>query len=216
MVNGRGFSLIELMVGLVVFAILLSTGIPAFNKWVQGSQIRTEAESIQNGLQLARAEAVRRNVAVRFQLVDEITNGCAQSTTGVSWVISLDDTAGNCGKQKLNDAFLITDATNNPYPRIIQTHSAGEGVPNVRVSTDQATVSFNGLGRQVSVPLAGGTSTPTPPAEVKIDISNPKGGSCAADTHNKNDMHCLRVVVSPAGKVRMCDPSLANTDAQAC
>ena len=55
-----GVTLIELVVGLAVFAILLGIAIPNFSTFIQNSKIRTSAEAIQNGLSLARVEAVRR------------------------------------------------------------------------------------------------------------------------------------------------------------
>ena len=67
--RGRtGFTLIEVMIGLTVMAILMVMGLPSFTAWLQKGQIRTAAEAIQNGLTLARAEAVRRNTKVSFSM----------------------------------------------------------------------------------------------------------------------------------------------------
>lgn len=63
-----GFTLVELMVVVAVLAALLSVGGPSFMEWIQNSRIRTATESLQNGLQVARAEAVRRNTNVEFVL----------------------------------------------------------------------------------------------------------------------------------------------------
>lgn len=71
----RGFSLIELMIAVAVLGVLLAAGTPAFMNWIQNSQIRVAAESVKNGLQLARAEAVRLNRKVRFQLTDATETG---------------------------------------------------------------------------------------------------------------------------------------------
>ena len=73
----KGVSLIELLIGVSIMAILLAIGMPSFNSWIQNTRIRTATESIQNGLQLARAEAVRRNEQVNFIL-----------GTGSSWTVS--------------------------------------------------------------------------------------------------------------------------------
>jgi len=73
-----GFSLIELLIGITIMAILAGLAMPSFNAWLQNSQIRNAAESIQNGLQRARAESVGRNTDVEFVL-----------GAGSSWVVKL-------------------------------------------------------------------------------------------------------------------------------
>ena len=67
----HGFSLVELMVTVAVLSLLMTLAVPSFAEWIQNSRIRTAAESIQNGLQVARAEAVRRNARVEFALVGQ-------------------------------------------------------------------------------------------------------------------------------------------------
>lgn len=77
-----GFSLIELMIVLVIVGIGLLVGLPSYANWVANSRIRNAAESIQNGLQLARSEAVRRNARVSFVLAADSgwTLGCVAAT----------------------------------------------------------------------------------------------------------------------------------------
>ncbi len=64
----RGFSLIELMVAVAILGVLAALGVPSYMAWIQNSRIRNAAESIQGGIQAARAEAVRRNDQVQFDL----------------------------------------------------------------------------------------------------------------------------------------------------
>jgi type IV fimbrial biogenesis protein FimT len=52
-----GFSLIEMMIGIVIVSLLLVVGVPSFSLWMQNTQTRAAAESILNGLQIARVEA---------------------------------------------------------------------------------------------------------------------------------------------------------------
>lgn len=66
--KSSGFSLIELMIGIVILAIALAIGMPSYSQWIQNTHIRNTAESIQNGMQRARAEAVSRNTNVAFTL----------------------------------------------------------------------------------------------------------------------------------------------------
>lgn len=193
----RGVTLIELMVGLAIFAFLLMIGAPSFATWIQNGQIRTSTEAIQNGIQTARAEAVRRNMPVRFQLTDTLTSACALSTSGSNWVVSLDSAVGAC------DAAPSADLAAPTAPRVIQVRAGSEGSANAVVAADQSSIVFNGLGRV----------TPVPGGNININITNPSGGTCAAAT---GPMRCMRVVVSAAGQIRLCDPRFASTDAQGC
>ena len=67
----RGFTLIELLVTISVFAFLMLLAAPSFTSWIQDAQVRTAAESLQNGLRVAQAEAARRHRQVAMVL----TNG---------------------------------------------------------------------------------------------------------------------------------------------
>ncbi|MBU0689649.1 MAG: GspH/FimT family pseudopilin [Gammaproteobacteria bacterium] len=60
--------MVELMVGIAVLAILAAVAVPSFQTWLLNSQVRNAAESISNGLQRARAEAVGRNTDIEFEL----------------------------------------------------------------------------------------------------------------------------------------------------
>lgn len=115
-----GFTLVELMVVVAVLAALLSIGGPSFMEWIQNSRIRTAAESLQNGLQVARAEAVRRNTNVEFILQ---ANG-GQLNGG--WLVQLQQGA------------------------VFVQQSAAEGGANVTVTSTPAgstTLTYNGMGR---------------------------------------------------------------------
>lgn len=60
--------MIELMIGIAIIAIAMSLGMPSYKAWIQNTRIRNAAESIQSGIQLARGEAVKRNLRVQFDL----------------------------------------------------------------------------------------------------------------------------------------------------
>lgn len=199
----RGVTMVELAVTMGIVAILAALAAPNMSAWIQNTKIRTGAEAIQNGLQLARAQAVQRNRNIRFQLTSSVDASCALSTTNSNWVVSLDNPTGSCNSAFINEAFDVSDTTNNPAPRIIQRRSEAEGSRNVVVAADQSAIEFNAMGR----------ITPVPAATININITNPTGGTCAADG---GTVRCLRVTVSTGGQVRMCDPSVASTDPRGC
>lgn len=124
--SGRGFSgftLIELMITLAILGLLVMMVLPSFGRWMANVKVRTEAESLQNGLRLAQLEAAKRNASVTMTLTSDSSPNCSStaSDTGINWVICA---GGN----------------------IIQTYI---GNPNAgaAVTSDFGTISFDGLGR---------------------------------------------------------------------
>jgi type IV fimbrial biogenesis protein FimT len=60
----RGFTLIELMIVLVILAITLSVGTPLFQNQLHSNRLRAESSRFLAALNLARSEAVMRNLPV--------------------------------------------------------------------------------------------------------------------------------------------------------
>lgn len=85
----EGFTLIELMVALAVLSILLMVAVPAFDLVRNASRLSAGANDVLAGIQLARAEAIRRNVRVVFcQSADGAT--CANSAAWTGWLVAAD------------------------------------------------------------------------------------------------------------------------------
>lgn len=64
----RGFTLIEMMVVLAIGALLLTLVVPLMAGFVASSKIRTAAETWATGLQQARAESIKQNTNVEFEI----------------------------------------------------------------------------------------------------------------------------------------------------
>lgn len=182
----RGVSLIELIIGMAIVAILLAVAIPNFASSIQNTQIRNTAEAIQNGLSLARAEGVLRNTHVQFSLL-----------AGNSWTVQCETAIG--GTPPLCPGTSPAATT----PSSIQAWTAGNS--NAAVTPASATLSFNGLGKATATTLSPGTTA--------TFLVSSTAGACALQG---GPMRCLRIVVTSGGQVRMCDPALASSDPQAC
>ncbi|MDH5210813.1 MAG: GspH/FimT family pseudopilin [Betaproteobacteria bacterium] len=183
--RARGFTLIELLITVAVLGIVLMLGLPNLSAWVQNTQIRNSAEAMVAGLQLARAEALRRNRPVRFNLVDTLDASCNVAANGRNWVVSMADPTSLCHEE----------ASETVDPFILQKRSGEEGSQNAVVTAATAGVTFNGLGSALGA--------------MQINISNPSGGACRTPAGSE-PMRCLQVVVSASGSVRMCDPAVTE------
>jgi len=169
-----GLSIIELMIGIAIVTILLATGMQSYSSWVQNQRVRVAAEAILNGIQLARVEAVRRNLPVQFKL-----------------------TGSRAGWQ------VQTVIPGSVTQERVQSRSAAEDSADVSVSgvspLGATSIMFNGFGRVMAVNL--------------LDLSAP---ITEINVLNATSQGLLRIVVSSAGNVRMCDPHAPTGDPKAC
>lgn len=72
-----GISLIEILVGFVIIAILVVIGLPNFRAYLVNDQIRRVADEYHSGLLFSKTEAIRRNATVQF------------NPNGVGWNVNL-------------------------------------------------------------------------------------------------------------------------------
>jgi type IV fimbrial biogenesis protein FimT len=187
----EGFSIIELSVALTVVAVLLTLGMPSLSSYVQNARLGGAAKSFYTGVQLARAEAIKRNAEVEFVLTNTpvasgIENTLVGDVQGKNWVVRARSSASA------------------PY-ELIEAKSMLEGggaAPAVTVAASAAQFTFNALGGTT----AGG------PAQ-GIVLENPAMGLCVP----LGPVRCWDIVVAPGGQVRLCDPAAASaSDSRHC
>jgi type IV fimbrial biogenesis protein FimT len=198
--SAAGFTMIELMVTLGIFAILTAVAVPSMRTWVANNKVRAVADALQNGLRLAQAESMRRSRQVVFALTNSTTPNVkpvAAVPNGTSWAIWT--------------VPSMTDSTETPEFVQSGVLSSASSTVNVDSSnpTSVAAVCFNSMGRLVpngsaNVILITGlatcvTPTGTPPAE-KFTIT-----ATGADRP-------LQVTLGVGGTVHMCDPNVPISD----
>ena len=130
--TGRGFTLIELLVGLAIFGILIVSALPSYSAWIQNTKIRNAAESVQNGLQLARTEAVLRNTSVQFAFgVDS------------AWTVSVVAPSETIQSRAAEQGSLGVTVSRNPASSTLTFNSLGRVVANVDGSASFTQVDFD-------------------------------------------------------------------------
>lgn len=189
--RSRGLTLIELMIGLAIMALLLALGMPAFSAFLANTKVRNSAEALQVGLSLARSEALRLNQDVEFVLTNDVVDlgnfaSVAPATDGIHWLVrGVDPSTGNLQLLDSRSGFEGT--------------GQGGATSSIAVVASHATVTFRGLGGTKGI---GSMAT--------FDFSNPGAGACHT-TSTPGPIRCLRIQVTLAGQVRMCDPSIDAT-----
>jgi len=113
--SGFGFTLVELMVTLVIAGVVLRLGIVSFNNLMASTKSRAVAESIMSGLRLARAEAIQRNVPMRFQMVSSLNDNCAYANNSPLWVVSQGDVATTNGVPGVAHGQAQNHCASTPY-----------------------------------------------------------------------------------------------------
>lgn len=181
----RGLTLLELMLGLVLMTMLLAMGVPSYTSWIRNTHNRTAAESILNGLQMARNEAVRRNTLVRFDLTD--------SGGAVAWTVGCVTATTTC-------------------PAVIQTRPAEEGSNQARVGVSKDAIPMPTPASQFRTALTAGsalTAGVTFNGIGRVPTDNIGDDFTRADVTNVTSSSARRyvVLVGAGGQIRMCDPN---------
>jgi type IV fimbrial biogenesis protein FimT len=189
-----GFTMIEAMVTLTVFAILVALGVPAMSTWIRNNKVRTVTDSLQTGLRLAQTESLRRSRQVVFSLTNSTTPQAIPlpaAVNGTSWAI-----------------WTLPSVAGEP-PAFIQSGVLSNASANVTVNSNGvSTVCFNSMGRLVNnasanvIAITGGAACiqPTAPPVQKFNIT-----TLGADRP-------LQVNLGLGGQVHMCDPNVAISD----
>ncbi|MFO1218193.1 MAG: GspH/FimT family pseudopilin [Burkholderiaceae bacterium] len=182
-----GFSLIELVVALVILGIVAVAAGPSFQVFLLNTRIRNVAESLQNGMRLAQVEATKRNAQVDF-VMTTASEFSANPNNGAP-------TASASGT-----AWVVRV----PASTFVAGKVSAEGSSSVSITASvpggcaafDGNIGFDGLGRT------------TLPCALTLAVND----SSSTDSAKRP----LSVLVSPGGKVRMCNPLFAAGDPQAC
>jgi len=194
----RGFTLIELVIGVAIMALLLALAAPAFSTYSENAKLKGITGSFLAGAQNARIEAIRTNQSVQMVLTTDQPLAANVATSNLS---------ANSG------SWIIRALSNDPTPvyrfvdgkSVREASSSASGTSSVQlsaVSNGAATplITFNG---------AGSTSLG---AAWQVDFTSTKG-ACAPS----GPIRCLRVEVTVSGQIKACDPAVAGAgDTRIC
>lgn len=117
MIRGHtGLTLVELLVGIAVLAVLLVVAVPSFQTLRQQYLVRSAGMAIYSDLQLARSESIKRNRAVTV---------CFSGSGSTNWSYQLRDSADCTGT-------VLESVNGQDFPSITLTASYGGGLLTFR------------------------------------------------------------------------------------
>lgn len=192
----RGFTLVELMVTISLVALLMMLAIPSFTGMLRNNQVRTIADSLQNGLRLAKSEAIQRNRQTVFTLTNQQPGIDSKAVAnGANWAI-----------------HTVPRRTDPDTERdFVQGAALADSTAGVTISSNGSTaICFGSNGRVVANPDPAVNG-----AECVVDGAVPL---VFYNIAREGAERRLRVTVSLNGQVRMCDPdkTYSSADPDGC
>lgn len=186
-----GFSLIELMVTLVIFAVMAAMAAPSMRQYAENMKTLATAEAFAASLQQARGEALRRNIPVElvFTTASPVASNVETTTlttSGPNWMVRQTP-------EKTEDPHVFIDGKSGAEGG----GRASQGT-SVVIASSAPSIGFNAAGALIG-------------AGAIVNFTQ-QAGTCAPD----GAARCLRVVANGGGQVRICDPAAAAGDTRKC
>lgn len=181
----RGFTLVEMLIAVSIVGILMAVGASSYQTWINNTRVRSVATSISQGIQLARATAIKNNSRASF----DFTGTIAGNTTTADWAVCDNTVNANPGNRPCLAADIVE-----------QFAATGKSSQLLVTFTGTSCMEFNGMGRRNTTARCNSNSG-------QIDITYPAAGTCE---NAGGKVRCLRITTDSAGTTRMCDPALSQ------
>jgi type IV fimbrial biogenesis protein FimT len=108
--NSRGLTLVELMIAMTVLGILLALAVPSFRDAALNSSLRAISSNLNASVQLARSEAIKRNVPITLCRANTTGTACAvDSNWAAGWIVVASGTVLQY-QQPVAQGFKVTQS----------------------------------------------------------------------------------------------------------
>ena len=192
--------MIELIVTVSIFALLVALTVPAMRLWVANTKVRAAADTLQNGIRLAQAEAQRRGRQVVFALTSTPTPvaGFTAVTQGSYWAVQT--------------VPLMTDGTDSAAiiaSSGLSTSSGGAVQITAGTAQNQTALCFNSLGRLVANATPGPAYATCTTPSAGVNANTQPGFTYIVSAVGAD--RTLQVEVAMGGQLHLCDASAGQS-----
>jgi type IV fimbrial biogenesis protein FimT len=91
----RGFTLLELLIGVSILGILMTLAVPSFTQMIRRNRLAAEVNGFVTAMSYARSEAYKRGVPVSVCAADAAQSACSGSLTWANGALVFVDYNGN-------------------------------------------------------------------------------------------------------------------------
>lgn len=152
--RGGGFTTVELLVVIAIVAILVVVGAPSFSTFMNNSRLSATSSQLLNELNLARSEAIKRNMRVLVCVRNAAGTDCGSGTNwAAGWLVCYDNETDSTGNGIADGKCDVAPVDgSNPNPMVLQPALAS----SITLTGSASTIRFNPNGSQGTSP--GGTA----------------------------------------------------------
>jgi type IV fimbrial biogenesis protein FimT len=179
-------------------------------------RVRAAAEAMAGMLQRARVEAIQRNQDVEFVTFDRVINTADNTFAGAiaavgggdNWMLRTKNSSGNYFAIVSRSSAETSPEDASVRNSAVDGNNVRQSSTRIRMTSTTSNVTFNALGGASNI---GGTAVFD---FIRYNPNNDLAYQCA---QTSGPIRCLRVTLSSAGQVRICDPAVsASTDTRKC
>ncbi|MEA2080623.1 MAG: GspH/FimT family pseudopilin [Pseudomonadota bacterium] len=147
----HGFTLVELIMGLAIIAIVLTLGVPSFNDLIRNNRMTTQVNQLVSALTLARSEAIKRGASIDVSTA----SGGANWKNGWSVEVSVGGADIRVFEAQKGDHSLVSDNNKSSFVYDSQGFLSTDCAGNCTITLCNPS---GGTGRRLSIAPSGHVS----------------------------------------------------------
>ncbi len=159
----RGFTIVELMVGLSIAAILLTVGLPSMHDLIRNNRLVAATNTFVSSLYLVRSEAIKQGRNATLCVSSDLVKCTGEINWQLGWIawVDIDASGGDPDAGEILRIVQSLPASITITPNVAQSSfqiDAQGAVNNPNVTLDLCDDRTGEIGKQLRIMATGGVS----------------------------------------------------------